>query len=112
MDISADHLHSELAPMNALIQRAGRTARYEHRPIGSVTVYEISGLGPYKEDKSLVEATRSVLQSLPPEGRVVDFVEERTWVETVHADAEVERTEAVRQLAITPRRCSQSNGSR
>lgn len=89
MDISADHLHSELAPMNALVQRAGRTARYEHRPIGSVTVYEISGLGPYKEDKSLVEAARSVLQSLSPEGRVVDFVEEREWVETVHADAEV-----------------------
>jgi len=89
MDISADHLHSELAPMNALIQRAGRTARYEHRPIGSVTVYEIPGLGPYKEDKFLVEATRSKLQSLPPEGRVVDFVDERGWVETVHADAEV-----------------------
>ena len=30
-----------------------------------------------------------MLQSLPPEGRVVDFVEEREWVETVHADAEV-----------------------
>jgi CRISPR-associated endonuclease/helicase Cas3 len=89
MDISADQLHSELAPVNALIQRAGRTARYEHRPWGSVTVYETPGLGVYKEDKSLVEATRIVLQSLPPEGRVVDFVEEREWVETVHADAEV-----------------------
>jgi CRISPR-associated endonuclease/helicase Cas3 len=88
MDISADHLHSELAPMNALIQRAGRTARYEHRPTGSVTVYEIPGLGAYTEDRPLVEATRSKLQSLPPEGRVVDFVEEREWVETVHADAE------------------------
>lgn len=89
MDISADHLHSELAPMNALIQRAGRTARYEHRPIGSVTVYETPGLGVYKEDKTLVDDTRSVLQSLPPEGRMVDFVEEREWVETVHADAEL-----------------------
>ena len=89
MDISADYMHSELAPMNALIQRAGRTARYEHRPIGSVTVYEVSGLGPYTEDKSLVEATRTVLQFLPSEGHVVDFVDEREWVETIHADAEV-----------------------
>jgi len=89
MDISADHLHSELAPMNALIQRAGRTARYEHRPTGSVTVYDISGLGPYKEEKFLVDATRTQLQSLPREGRVVDFVDEREWVETVHGDAEV-----------------------
>ncbi len=89
MDISADQMHSELAPMNALVQRAGRTARYEHRSIGSVTVYEISGLGPYKEDKSLVDATRGVLQSLPPEGQVIDFVDEREWVEIVHADAEL-----------------------
>jgi len=89
MDISADQLHSELAPMNALIQRAGRTARFEDRPNGRVTVYEISGLGPYKLDKQLVDSTREVLQSLPVDGRVIDFSEERQWVESVHADAEV-----------------------
>jgi CRISPR-associated endonuclease/helicase Cas3 len=88
MDISADDLHSELAPINSLIQRAGRTARYEHRPIGSVTVYEIAGLGPYKEEKALVDATRDILQCLPAEGRVVDFVDERAWIEIVHAKVE------------------------
>ena len=88
MDISADDLHTELAPMNALIQRAGRVARYEDRPVGRVTVYEAAGLGPYKEDKRLVDDTRAVLQILPPSGRVVDFVEERGWTDAVHARAE------------------------
>jgi CRISPR-associated endonuclease/helicase Cas3 len=100
MDISADNLHTELAPMNALIQRAGRTARYEDRPIGTVTVYEASGLGPYTEDKALVDATRSGVRQLPPEGCVVDFVEERNWVETVHAvseESELKRYSNLRQ---------------
>ena len=88
MDISADDLHTELAPMNALIQRAGRVARYEDRPVGRVAVYEAAGLGPYKEDKRLVDDTRAVLRILPPSGRVVDFVEERVWTEAVHAPAE------------------------
>ena len=91
MDLSADHLHSELAPMNALVQRAGRTARYEERPTGTVTVYESTGLGPYREREPLVDATRDVLQSLPPEGRPIDFVEERSWVENVHANIEEEQ---------------------
>ena len=88
MDISADHLHSELAPMNALVQRAGRTARYEHRATGRVIIYEVAGLGPYKDDKPVVDATRRELQSLPSDGRLVDFIDERTWVETVHAIVE------------------------
>ena len=45
LDFSADSLHTEVAPMNA-VQRAGRTARYEERPNGVVTVYETQGLGP------------------------------------------------------------------
>lgn len=88
MDISADDLHTELAPMNALIQRAGRSARYEDRPVGNVTVYEGTGLGAYTQDKSLVDSTRDVLQRLPPRGRLVDFVEERAWIEAVHAEPE------------------------
>lgn len=88
MDISADQLHSELAPMNALVQRAGRTARYEDRAVGRVTVYEVAGLGPYRGDKKLVDSTRGILETLPAEGKAVDFVEEREWVDRVHADSE------------------------
>jgi CRISPR-associated endonuclease/helicase Cas3 len=89
MDLSADDLHSELAPMNALVQRAGRCARYVHRPIGRVTIYEINGrLGPYREYRRLIDATRLLLVALPPTGRSIDFAEERGWVETVHAESE------------------------
>ena len=88
LDISADHLHSELAPMNALVQRAGRTARYEERPTGTVTVYDVSNLAPYQDERTLVDCTRDALRSLPPPGREVDFVQERDWVGLVHADAE------------------------
>jgi CRISPR-associated endonuclease/helicase Cas3 len=87
MDISAEQLHTELAPMNALIQRAGRTARYEDRAVGDVTVYEPAGVAPYgdADQAELLNDTRVRLRTLPSEGRVVDFAEERTWVESVHS---------------------------
>lgn len=89
IDISADQLHTELAPMNALVQRAGRAARYEERPIGVVTVYPAEGLGPYNDRKALVEATDAALRrALPAEGREVDFIEEREWVREIHGDLE------------------------
>ena len=34
MDFSVEHLYSELAPINSLIQRAGRCARYGSRRSG------------------------------------------------------------------------------
>ena len=102
-DLSADHLHSELAPMNSLIQRAGRTARHERRAVGSVTVYEIAGLGPYREDKCLVDATRDILRSLPVEGRLVDFVDERAWIDNHSRRSGREAIKAVQEPAVTPR---------
>lgn len=91
MDISADQLHTELAPMNALIQRAGRTARYENRNAGVVTVYEPNGLGPYKDDKDLVEGTREILRRLPSAGNLIDFMGEQHWIEDVHSRTEQEQ---------------------
>lgn len=88
LDLSADHLHSELAPMNALVQRAGRTARYKERPTGAVTIHDVSNLAPYQDERNLVDCTREALKSLPPQGREVDFVQERDWVGLVHADPE------------------------
>ena len=89
LDLSAESLHSELAPMNTLVQRAGRSARYEKRPTGTATVYDVQNLGPYTDQKRLVDATRDVLCALPPEGRDIDFVQERDWVRVIHADTEV-----------------------
>ena len=42
IDISADNLHTELAPLNSIVQRAGRCARYEgEHGIGTVWIYEL-----------------------------------------------------------------------
>jgi CRISPR-associated endonuclease/helicase Cas3 len=91
MDISADQLHTEIAPMNALIQRAGRTARFRHRSTGSVIVYEAKSLGPYREQADMVESTRARLKELPADGKPVDFVEERNWIQSVHANHEANK---------------------
>lgn len=88
MDLSADQLHTELAPMNALIQRSGRTARYADRCTGAVTVYEPTTLGPYKNQKDVVDATRDSLRTLPLAGKLVDFADEHLWIATVHAESE------------------------
>lgn len=41
IDISAEALHTELCPANALLQRAGRCARYPNRNHGQVFVYAL-----------------------------------------------------------------------
>jgi CRISPR-associated endonuclease/helicase Cas3 len=98
MDISADQLHTEIAPMNALIQRAGRTARYEFRNLGSVTVYETKTLGPYRRQAEIVEATRRKLNELPADGRALDFAEERAWIHAVHANQESQQLQSYSNL--------------
>jgi len=87
LDISADDLLTELAPMNALIQRSGRVARYAHRNVGRVTVFDIEDPRPY--DDSSIQKTREVVQRLPAEGRVVDFADEQLWIDCVHAGNEI-----------------------
>lgn len=99
MDISADNLHTELAPMNSLVQRAGRCARYDGlRSIGTVWVYELERgkdqqlkCGPYRDGavRELLESSRQVLSRLGSKGNVVSFDEERRWVDEVHTRVEL-----------------------
>jgi CRISPR-associated endonuclease/helicase Cas3 len=46
VDITSENLHTELAPASALIQRAGRCARYAGE-LGEVTVHPVESLSPY-----------------------------------------------------------------
>ena len=57
LDISADCLLTELAPIDALIQRAGRCARWGGS--GIVKVFKVKEAAPY--DKDLVNSTEHVL---------------------------------------------------
>lgn len=98
IDISADNLHTEIAPLNSIIQRAGRCARYEgERGIGTVWIYELESddkgrpkLGPYRdrEQAILVDKTRVVLEKLNPHGEIIDFTMELSMIDEVHAEKE------------------------
>ncbi len=98
IDISADNLHTELAPMNSIIQRAGRCARYEGiRGTGDVWIYELEKnekgmfkLGPYHEkyQESLIDATRSILKCLDKSGEVINFQTELQWIDKIHSKQE------------------------
>lgn len=50
VDITSEVLHTELAPASALIQRAGRCARYAGEK-GNVFVYPVSDFAPYGKEK-------------------------------------------------------------
>lgn len=98
IDISADNLHTELAPLNSIIQRAGRCARYEgERGIGTVWIYELEinekglqDLGPYRDNDQqvLLTDTRSVFEQLPADGAILDFTAELERLDKVHSNIE------------------------
>jgi CRISPR-associated endonuclease/helicase Cas3 len=95
LNISAGVLHTELAPANSLIQRAGRCARFAQQR-GDVIVYRIP---PREEDKQpsylpydahLCEATRAHLEALIAQaGRSAlpfGFEEEQALIDAVHTE--------------------------
>ncbi len=100
IDISCDDLHTELCPINALVQRAGRCARYPGES-GAVHVYPLPTAEdrwwlPYgtrdKPDPTLT-ATADLLSEVGPDGARLSPPIAAAWVERVHqrADEEVLR---------------------
>ncbi len=70
LDISSDHLHTEVCPANALLQRAGRNARYQGEA-GTVSVYALPpnekgewDVLPYKGQETVIRATWDALADL------------------------------------------------
>ena len=98
LDISCEHLHSELCPMNALVQRAGRCARFPHEE-GTVHVYPLpSGernwlpYGDQGQEAESLKKTRAVLEGV---GHAkVDPRLTAEWVQEVHSE---EDEQALRQ---------------
>ncbi len=95
LDISARVLHTEIGPAAAVIQRAGRCARYPGEE-GTVYVYAVpkkedgtADFAPYdatKEDRRLCERSWEVFQETcsGPEGVVLPFKEEHRLVTQAH----------------------------
>jgi len=88
LDISVQTLHTELAPANSLIQRAGRCARFAQQK-GKVIVYpprdaegrEISSR-PY--DKPICDKTWEALHDV--DKHIVGFKEEQVLIDAVHTE--------------------------
>jgi CRISPR-associated endonuclease/helicase Cas3 len=93
IDISADNLHTELAPLNSLVQRGGRCARYEGiRGVGTIWIYELksgkTGYNTRPYNASIVLATRCAVENLPSEGKCLDFTDELDLLDSVHSETE------------------------
>jgi CRISPR-associated endonuclease/helicase Cas3 len=108
VDITCETLHTELAPANAVIQRAGRCARYQGDE-GDVLVYryvtqqdelidlcEASHTMPYKEQATLFPLTWQAIAERS--GRVFDFDTEQAVISAVHNKTD---TELLRRLKAT-----------
>lgn len=90
MDISCDLLISELAPIDALIQRAGRCARWGGK--GEIIVFGIPHHAPYGE--MLINNTRAVIErynndrlTWSREKCMVDEVLEKPFIELATTEA-------------------------
>lgn len=94
LDITCENLHTEIAPANAVFQRAGRCARYPGEQ-GVVHVYNVpvkpTRNGEERRDylpypTALCEATWSSLRCR--NGQTLDFVAEQSVIDEVHTDAD------------------------
>jgi CRISPR-associated endonuclease/helicase Cas3 len=89
LDISCDTMHSEVAPVNAIIQRAGRCARFGGE--GDVYVYPLAGSAsgkvcylPY--DKEICEHSYYLLGKR--DNQALDYQAECELVDLVHTEAD------------------------
>lgn len=93
LDISVETLHTEIAPVNSLIQRAGRCARFEQQR-GRVIIYPIplddtGQPGSYRPyETRTCEATWQALKQF--EGQIIGFREEQTLIDQVHTEDDLD----------------------
>jgi CRISPR-associated endonuclease/helicase Cas3 len=86
VDITSETLHTELAPASALIQRAGRCARYAGEQ-GNVIVYPVEKFSPYGTDSEASawgKEMKTAFEWLKTHnGEVFDFGKEQEFVNVV-----------------------------
>jgi CRISPR-associated endonuclease/helicase Cas3 len=95
LDFSSDNLHTEVAPMSSIVQRAGRCARRRNET-GTVWCYPLESnaegkpaYGAYKDVATLVDATAAALQEEAATERQYQFHDELRLVNQVHTDWEL-----------------------
>lgn len=81
LDISAEVLHTESAPANAVLQRAGRCARFQDE-VGNVYVYPVESALPYQGQEIIIQLTEEWLRN--HDGRRLNFIDEQALVDFAH----------------------------
>ncbi len=95
VDITCEHLHTELAPASTILQRAGRCARYAGET-GTVYVYQVETKLPYLESEALFEPTFQRIALFNAGGpQPVTFNLEQDLIEHVHAQRDSEILENI-----------------
>ena len=93
LDITCDRLHTEIAPANAIFQRAGRCARYPGE-VGHVYIYQVPTRDSRGKEKLDFQPYAGTLctaswQSLSGRtGQELDFEDEQTIIDEVHTEAD------------------------
>jgi CRISPR-associated endonuclease/helicase Cas3 len=109
LNISSEHLHTEVCPGNSLLQRAGRNARF-YKEEGTVSVYRLPAneLGqwnvlPYKGQEGVIQATWDALEGLP--GPVTPAAE-AALIDTVHTPGDKQQWQEYESTRKTTHRDS------
>lgn len=102
LDITCENLHTEIAPANAIFQRAGRCARFENEQ-GDVFIYDVElnkkgerNFMPYTgvEAKLCAKAWDAFLAR---DGDALDFYGEQQVIDEVHTEADRELLRSMRE---------------
>lgn len=105
LDISVQTLHTEIAPANSLVQRAGRCARFAQQQ-GTVIVYDLPLDAEGKQvttlpyDRPLCDATFRALHQLDSE-QPVGFREEQELLNVVHTQEDTDLLERFKKRRDT-----------
>ena len=89
LDISYDILFSEVAPMDALIQRMGRVNRYGKKPPANVLIFTELGTSSSRVyDKEVIETTLDILKDLPeiPAEKQLSYATDKLYKEIASKD--------------------------
>lgn len=102
LDMSSPVLHTEIAPAAAVLQRAGRCARYE-KEVGRVFVYPVAdeNYAPYsgKETQKQCLLTWEWLEQ--NQNRHIDFTSEQALINHAHTDTDKKILDGLRGGAFT-----------
>jgi len=105
LDISSEHLHTEIAPANAVLQRAGRCARYPGEQ-GHVHIYPVPAKErngemrpdymPYLRDLG----EKSWASFSARDDMIIDFQEEQRIIDEVHKEQDTRLLEAMDRQSL------------